>query len=52
MGLHGMNYNVYMKQADDYAKKINEINKQIAKDPTNKDLIDRKNGLVDAQQDT
>lgn len=51
MGLHGMNYNVYMHQADDYAAEIEKINKKLAKDPTNKDLIDQKNALVDAHQD-
>ena len=50
MGLHGVNYNVYMKQADDYAKQIKKINKQIAKDPADTELVRRKEELIDAQQ--
>lgn len=51
MGLHGMNYNVYMAQADKYAKEIQKINKQLANDPYNQDIIDRKQELIEAQQD-
>ena len=50
MGLHGVNYNVYMKQADDYAKQIKAINKYIANDPANTDLIKRREELIDLQQ--
>ena len=50
MGLHGVNYNVYMKQADDYAKQIKAINKDIANDPANTDLIKRREELIDLQQ--
>lgn len=51
MGLHGMNYNVYMAQANAYKDEIANINKELANDPNNKDLIDQKNSLVDAYQD-
>lgn len=51
MGLHGMNYNVYMAQANAYKDEIADINKELANDPNNKDLIDQKNSLVDAYQD-
>lgn len=51
IGLHGVNYDVYMRQADDYAVKIAEINKQLANDPTNTDLINQKNDYIDAQQE-
>ena len=50
MGLRGVNYNVYMKQADDYAQQIKEINKEIAKDPADTELIKRKEELIDLQQ--
>ena len=51
MGLYGMNYDVYMKQADYYAEKVKSINKLLADDPTNTILIDKKNEYVKAQQD-
>ena len=50
MGLHGMNYNVYMAQADAYAKEIKSINKQLAKDPNNQDLYNRRQELLEQQQ--
>ena len=42
MGLHGLNYNTYMAQSDAYAQEILEINKQLAEDPNNTDLIERR----------
>lgn len=51
-GLHAQNYNVYMAQADMYAKKIKDINKDIAKDPYNTDLIKQKEEWVKLQQDS
>lgn len=50
MGLHGVNYNTYMAQADKYAKEIKNIDKEIAKDKNNQDLIDRRNELLKLQQ--
>lgn len=50
MGLHGQNYNVLMLQADDYAKQIKSINKDIAKDPSNTELIKRRQELYDMHQ--
>lgn len=52
MGLHGQNYNVYMAQADQYAQEILDINKQIAKDPYNTELIARREELLGLQQDS
>ena len=51
MGLHGVNYNTYMAQADKYKEEMLKISKELANDPYNQKLIDRKNELVDAQQD-
>lgn len=51
MGLHGVNYNVDMAQADRYAKEIRELNKEIAKDPYDKELIERRRELIELQQD-
>ena len=50
MGLHGVNYNILMSQADDYAAEILSLNKQIASDPANTILIDRRNELLSIQR--
>ena len=52
MGLHGQNYNVYMSQADQYAQEILEIDKQLADDPYNTELIERREELLGLQQDS
>lgn len=52
MGLHGVNYNVYMAQADKYAKEIENLNKEISKDPYDQDLIDRRQELIELQQES
>lgn len=51
-GLHALDYNVYMQQADEYAKKIQEINKAIASDPYNTILIDQKDEYIKLQQES
>ena len=50
MGLHGVNYNTYMAQADKYKEEMLKISDELANDPNNQKLIDRKNELIDAQQ--
>ena len=50
MGLHGANYNTYMAQADKYKEEMLKISEELANDPNNQKLIDRKNELIDAQQ--
>ncbi len=50
-GLHALNYNVYMAQADDYAKEILKINEMLAKDPYNLELIEKRNEFLEAQRD-
>lgn len=52
MGLHGVNYNVYMAQADKYAKKVAELNAQIAKDPYNKNLVEQRDKYLEAQRES
>lgn len=52
MGLHTMNYNVYMEQADQYAEEMRKINAALAKDPNNKTLIDRRRELLKLQRDS
>lgn len=52
MGLHAVGYNTYMSQADDYAKEIQQINKELAKDPFNTLLIDKRQEYLKAQRDS
>lgn len=52
MGLHGQNYNVYMAQADKYAEELLKINQEIAEDPNNTKLLDRREELLEAQRDS
>ena len=52
LGLHGQNYNVYMAQADKYAQEILKIDKELAEDPYNVDLIERREELLKLQQDS
>ena len=50
-GLHAVNYNTYMAQAEEYERKMKEVSKELAKDPTNTILIDKKNEYIAAQQE-
>ncbi|MBQ8559400.1 MAG: phage tail tape measure protein [Tyzzerella sp.] len=52
MGLHGQNYNVYMHQADEYAKEILAINELLAEDPNNTTLLERKEELLELQRES
>lgn len=52
MGLHGVNYNTYMSQADEYRKAIDELNKEIEKDPYNQNLLERRKELLELQQES
>ena len=52
MGLHGVNYNTYMSQADQYRKEMEAIQAEIAKDPYNQELIDRRKELLELQQES
>ena len=51
MGLHGVNYDIYMAQSNKYAQEILKIDKQLAKDPYNQTLINRRKELLKLQQD-
>ena len=51
-GLHGMNYNTYMNQADQYAQEILSLDEQIANDPNNTQLIERREELLKLQQES
>lgn len=51
MGLHGVNYNTYMSQADEYRKEMEKIDEELSKDPYNQDLIERRRELLELQQE-
>ena len=51
-GTMAMDYDTVMRQAEYYASEVKKINKDLAKDPYNLALIDRKRELVKAQQDS
>jgi hypothetical protein len=50
-GLHVTNYDVYLKQAQKYADEIKEIDKLLAKDSSDTELIKRRNELIDSHRD-
>ena len=51
VGLHAQNYNSYMYMADDYNMKVAEIDKQIAKDPYDQELIDKRREYLELQRE-
>lgn len=51
MGQHGVKYNIQMALANKYAKEMQKINKELANDPYNKDLLDRRQELLESQQE-
>lgn len=51
MALHVQEYNTYMKQADAYAAELQEIQKDLAEDPNNQKLLERREELTEAQRD-
>lgn len=51
MGQYGVKYNVYMAQADKYAKKIKELQADLAKDPYNQDISNQLQEYIEAQQE-
>ena len=51
VGLHAQNYVTYREQAEMYKEEIDKINAELANDPYNDALIQRKNELTQASQD-
>lgn len=51
-GLHAVDYNTYMSQADDYAQEMQKINAELAKDPANIELEKRRDELLKLQQES
>lgn len=52
LGLHAINYNVYLSKAEEYAKKLKDINEEIANDPNNQTLLERRQELLELQQES
>lgn len=50
-GLHAVNYNTYMEQSLAYAEEMRKIEEEIANDPYDLELVDRRNELLKLQQD-
>lgn len=52
IGLHAQNYSVFMAKSQKYAEEIKKLDAEIANDPYNKDLIERREELLDLQQES
>lgn len=52
VGLHALNYNTSMYQADEYGVEIAKLDEQIAKDPYDQELINRRRELIEAQRES
>jgi len=52
MGLHAQNYNSYMYQSDEYAAEVEKLDGQIASDPYDQELINRRNELLELQRES
>lgn len=52
MGLHAQNYNTHMYAADEYGAEVAKLNKQIANDPYDQELINRRNELIELQKES
>lgn len=51
MGMHGLNYNTYMEQSLAYARELKKIEDDMAKNPNDTNLIQRRNELLELQQE-
>lgn len=51
LGLHGVKYNTYMQQADEYRQEMEKLQEALNADPHNQDLLDRYDDLKDKQRD-
>ena len=52
LGLHALNYKTYMAQAEEFAKELSQIEEELANDPYNQTLLERKNELLESQRDS
>lgn len=51
LGLRGINYNTYMQQSRNYANELIKTERDLADNPYNKELIARREELLELQQD-
>lgn len=51
LALYASQYANYMSQAEQYADEMAQIDKDLANDPANQDLLDRRQELLEAQRD-
>ena len=51
MGLHGQNYAVAMYKAEEFKARVESLNKEIAKDPYNQTLINKRDEYLKSQQE-
>ena len=49
--LHANSYELYREQAADYKKAVGELNKELADDPYNRTLLDRRQELINSYRD-
>lgn len=52
MGMHGVNYNVYMGQADKYANELKTAQADLDADPYNEDIRARRDELLEKQRES
>jgi hypothetical protein len=51
LAMYSAEYANYMRQASEYAEEMASIDKDLANDPTNQDLLDRRQELLEAQRE-
>ena len=52
MGLHAQNYNTHMYQSDNYGEEISKLDSQIAQDPYNDILVQKRRELIELQRES
>lgn len=52
MGLHGLNYNVYMEQADKYGRELQAVQAELNADPYNETIRARRDELLEKQRES
>ena len=52
IGLHAVNYDVLMAQADKYGEEVKNLNAEISRNSTDKNLISRRDELLKLQQES
>lgn len=52
LGIYAADYNTFMRQADDYARAIENLNAEIANDPANTTLLERREKLLKLQRES